>query len=253
MRSTSSLALSAAIFAGGLTAGQVDAAIYSPEDLTEPIGWSVGDLNTTYQEWDGDPAPGTPLPTAGGAPDDGYFANPAPLSSPTISASGGNVFSSSTTGNYYSFSGNYNVAAFVPQAPTVGGSGYGTHVIVQTGSSIGAIGSVLSADIDRGDGGAVQVVQAATQMWFASGLPSFGGPTDAEVLLWEFWLPEFTGDFTVNMVASIHSSFDQLRVDTAVVQSGDDGGSPFAAIPEPSSALLLLSAGGLLLRRRRNA
>ena len=44
---------------------------------------------------------------------------------------------------------------------------------------------------------------------------SFGIVPQQE-MLYEFWLPEYADDFRVEMEVGIHSSFQQLRVDTRI-------------------------------------
>jgi hypothetical protein len=66
-----------------------------------------------------------------------------------------------------------------------------------------------------------------------------------ETYIWEFFLPNYTGDFRVQWDQLAHSSFDQLRVDSMIAESAFE----ITPIPEPATALLLPFAMFAVRRR----
>ena len=80
------------------------------------------------------------------------------------------------------------------------------------------------------------------------------GTVNLQVLLWEFFLPGYTGDFRVQWTEIDDSSLDQLRVDSFIAASALSPTSfVFQSIPEPSGlALALLAVTGFVTKRRRN-
>jgi hypothetical protein len=83
------------------------------------------------------------------------------------------------------------------------------------------------------------------QIWSGLVGSTFGDVT-IETFIWEFYLPGYTGDFRVQWDEIVHSSFDQLRVDSMVTESA----LPITPIPEPASVILLV-LGSLAVSRRR--
>ena len=220
------------------------------EHFEIPQHWSISNALTTYQEWD------VLTMRSGNTPDFGWSSNPAGLSQPTLSTASPAFVSGSA--NFYSFSGNYSIESVIFGHGGAGGggtpAGYGTHVIVQTAASVYSDGgssvfadSVRIVDVSGNaiSGGANIEALRAEELWQGLRMSTMGEVTQQE-LLWEFWLPGFTGDFKILADVSMHSMFMQMRVDTIAAPT---------AVPEPASMGLLLLGGGVLLklRRRRRA
>lgn len=218
--------------------------------FVEPGHWTVGDVNTTYQEWD------TFGSTTDNVPDVGSVANPSITADATVDALPPGFVAGS--GNFYSFSADYS---FTSDIYNHGGSagvgslatGLGTHVIVQTSASLNETLGVLDGTLELVDlaGGALAGGDHASALRhdviFDGMVSGPLGPTTQREEVWEFYLPNYVGDFQVRADLSIHSNFDQVRVDTAIAPSA------FAttAIPEPTSLALLAVTGGLAMVRRR--
>jgi hypothetical protein len=157
-----------------------------------------------------------------------------------------------SSGNFYSFSGNYPVSANIYNH----GAGAGTHVIVQTAATLGGTGqTVLPGTLQIVDLGGSPLTGGANSAAVVNGDEIFNGSVSSSmgevtlaVQIWEFFLPGFAGDFRVQFTEEIHSSFDQLRVDSMISSTA------FAPsfVPEPTSlALAGLCAFGLALSRKR--
>lgn len=243
----------------------------------DPAGWNVGDSGSTYQEWDSLTVPSG----IGNSPDRGYATNPTGLNSPTLSVKSPGFHSGSN--NFYSFSSNYGATADIYNHTTGSyGPEYGTHVILQTGSSQnpdaeGVVAGHMELVAGHGFGNfwdtmklvdlvgnpiaggdnasALQIAEISYQPDVAS---SFGA-VDYQELIYEFWLPGYTGDFRVDWGQIVHGTIDTLRVDSMVAAAAVGGGSPFpltSAVPEPGSAGLLMTGaisavGAVVMRRRR--
>lgn len=248
--------------------------------FNEPTGWSVGDANSTYQEWNAKSA------STGNLADQGYTTNPGSLTDPTHAAKSPGFVTGST--NFYSFTGHYGATADIyNHGGSSGGGGFGssfgTHVIVQIGTSqnpdelswasygdgthdelvtghgVGAFWDTLKL-VDFTDtvivGGANAEALAIGEVSYREGVASTFGPVDYQELFFEFWLPNYTGDFRVDWDQVVHGTIDTLRVDSMIAEELIGGGSPFiAAVPEPGSAALLLlgllSTGGARCISRR--
>lgn len=233
-------------------------------NLVEPAGWSVGDPLSTHQVWDAKAA------NTGNLPDQAYDVAGASLTDPTHSVVAPGFRTG--TSNFYSFSANYGATADIYNHGT-SPSGNGTHVIVQIGSSVNpdqesfpghgtgtlldtvAIVDLSDAEITGGaNGDALQIAEVA----FQSGVSSSFGEVDYQELIFEFWLPGYTGDFRVSWGQMIHATIDTLRVDSIIAAQDIGGGSPFptTTVPEPSSlALLGIAATALAwfgVKRRRS-
>src|SRR5690606_29479514 len=109
----------------------------------------------------------------------------------------------------------------------------------------GSGGSLLrdSLQIVAADGVTVLAtsnLQDVTRTFFQEDFPLFGGTTYEE-LIWEVFLPGYTGDFSVKAEIMIHASLQSLRVDSFV-----------QPVPEPAGATLLVLGGlGLAVVRSR--
>ena len=245
----------------------------------EPAGWPVGVADSTYQQWDSKAA------TTGNLPDRGYQVDPAGLTAPTHDVKPPGFRTGSS--NFYSFSGDYVATADVYNHGGASGSGgygptYGTHVIVQTGSAVNhdpatwasdttelvaghgvgnywesleLVDAVTGASIPSGDNAStLQIAELSYQEEVGT---SFG-PVDYQELIYEFWLPGYTGDFRVDWDQAVHGAIDTLRVDSMIALEAPGGGTPFGLtrVPEPATIGLLSSgllafAGAWVIRRRR--
>ncbi len=239
-----------------------------------PAGWNVGDLNSTYQEWD------AKLTGTGNLPDHGYQTNPAGLTDPTHGVKSPGFRTGSS--NFYSFSGDYGATADIYNH---GGfaSGYGTHVIVQTGSTVNHDSDAWAASaselvsghgmgnyweslvlVDLNDipitGGDNASALQISEISYLQGVTTSMGPVDYQELIYEFWLPGYTGDFRVDWDQVAHGTIDTLRVDSMIAMEAN-GNTPFPLTPVPEPATLGLLVSGLLVvvsgltarRRRRQA
>ena len=214
--------------------------------FVEPGGWDVGDVGSTSQAWD------ALFVTSGNLPDAGYAANPAIATQPTLNASSPAIATGSQ--NFYSFVGNYPVFANIYNHGAGGSDG--THVIVQTAATLGGTGqTVLPGTLEVVDlsgnaltgGGNVDSLVDGVEMFNGIVSSSFGNVSNG-VSIWEFFLPGYTGDFRVKWTEEIHSSFDQLRVDSMIAPAA----FPASFVPEPTSlALFGVCALGLAMKRNR--
>lgn len=228
--------------------------------FVEPAGWSVGDVGSTYQQWD------HKTTGSGNTPDVGLTVDPSGLTTPTHSVKAPGAWTGSD--NFYSFAGDHGATADIYNHGGGSGSGsyaatFGTHVIVQTGSSVNGdtgIGNrtatmqITDLAGDAITGGDNASALRIDQVSFQPGVSTFFGPVDYQEFIYEFYLPGYTGDFRVDWVQSIHSTIDTLRVDSMIVEPTTEGSTPFetTAVPEPAT-LGLVSLGGLVLLRRRRA
>lgn len=185
--------------------------------FAEPNGWSLGDPNSSYQEWD------VLMQGTDNMPDVGSLANPSRSFEPKLSVVAPGFVSSSA--NFYSYSGEYSVDALVTSSLEVR-TGYGTHVIVQTAANI-------NSDIDTSvyidsleivgpagepiTGGGSGERLRAHEIWRGI-VSSFWGQVTQQEVIWEFYLPNYTGDFRVRADVAIHSRFSALRIDTMAAQ-----------------------------------
>ncbi len=213
-----------------------------------PGHWTVGAAGSTHQHWD-------VIGQAVNTPDVAWVASPGLTEAPTLSVvSPGMALGS---GNFYSFSADYGVAATIHNHGGAYGDGatpgWGTHVIVQTVSTLNeGVGvdplSLLLTDL-RGNallgGAAADALQSA--VLFTGIVNTSQGDVEQEERIWEFFLPGYTGDFQVVADVRVHSSFRALQVDTLVSESA----LPITTVPEPAALLMVLAGGGALALRRR--
>jgi hypothetical protein len=216
----------------------------------EPAGWNVGDTGSTNQTWD------ALFVSTGNLPDTGFYnVNPSIATQPTLNVSSPGF----TTGtqNFYSFTGDYPVFANVYNHNTGGSDG--THVIVQTAATLGGLGdSVLPGTLEIVDlsgnslsGGANTAALVNDEEMFNGEVTSSFGTVTLQTKIWEFFLPGYTGDFRVRWTEQIHSSFDQVRIDSMIAPSAF--APSFVAVPEPASlALVGACVLGLALKRSRS-
>ncbi len=220
----------------GLFVGRVWAA--DAQAFLSPFGWSVGDPNSTYQEWDNFSS------RTGNVPDVGKF----PLHfNPLLSAASPAL--KTGTNNLYGFARNWNWWADIPN---YGGSGPGTHVLVQIAASlyndVGVVPGTLAIVQPDGSpipgGGASEWLQNTTLFQGQVYSPATDGWATTRESLWEFYLTGYTGDFRVVGTNAIHSSLLAVRVDSLITEP----------VPEPGTAalggFLLVAIGAVRLVRR---
>jgi hypothetical protein len=256
-------------------------------DFVEPTHWSVGDDKSTYQEWDylgnsgDDPSvargPDATNPRGLSFSGSSYF-NPG---SPTLAAQGP-VFGPATGYSYGMVSSSsHNLYALETGAPGpppanvytgitadvfnygTGDPGEGTHVIVQTGISLNASVGVVPGTlqlVDIGTGMAISGGEASsakiTQTNLYTNLLVEPPGADSQIVdyeeaVYEFFLPNYFGDFQLQFNQEWSTSLDALRIDTLI-------GPSFAetpGVPEPGTGVALLVALGsfCLVRQRRRA
>jgi hypothetical protein len=182
------------------------------------------------------------------------FLNNGGLAAPTVTATG------ISEAIYYFNSG--PVTATIPNFGGPDGSlvSGGTHVIVQVAATIGANtpdftqgmvadysilpGTLHLTDLDGNTlpGGAADDAVYTLLASFEGDFEQIPGyPATGEHHRFEFFLPDYTGDFKVTWMQQNHSVFDALRVDTIIV-------------PEPASTgILAVLASAAILRRRQRA
>ena len=218
------------------------------EYFVEPGSWTVGDAGSTYQAWDDF------FVASGNTPDAGYSTNPAIATQPVVNSTG----LVTGTKNFYHYGMNYAMDADIYNHGTGGTDG--THVIVQTAATTGSGESVVPDSLEIVDlgGSALTGGDNASALvdggLLASGTVGSGmGPTTMQIRIWEFFLPGYTGDFTVQWDERMHSSFDQLRVDSLIAANAQPA-TPFTfqeIVPEPSAVVMaLLGLVGIVCRRR---
>lgn len=195
--------------------------------FVEPESWTVGDLDSTYQEWD------VLLYAQGNIPDVGYITNGPITSDPTLSALPPGFHSGSN--NFYSFAGDYGIECVIYNHGGTSGSGSygpadGTRVLIQTAATMNmdpGAGGPASVFIDTlrivdeegipVSGGSFEDAIRIEELWLGEVPGGHGNPVWQQELLWEFYLPGYTDDFTILADVIVHSSFKQMRVDTLIM------------------------------------
>ncbi len=203
--------------------------------FVDPNSWDIGDPGSTYQEWD------VLVGMMDNKPDLGQVSNPASLPLPSLRVYPPGFVSS--TANFYSFSGNYGVSVDIYNHGGSSGAGapagYGTHVIVQTAATVnrdpndGGPASVLIDSVQITDfndapivgGGSAEALRV-NEIWRGL-VPSSRGNVSQQELIWEFFLPDYTGDFRVRMDNIVHSMFKQIRIDSRLAATA------YAITPAP--------------------
>ena len=194
--------------------------------FSDPMNWSVGDDGSSYHEWDVLNYPFA-YPDVGSNYGDSHLHTSFP----------GFI---SGSDNYYSPIGDYTATAIV-EVPSVAGSS-GTHVIVQTASTLGMEGDgitdiEITAWLGHSSSAIFSPFATSSQTFTVS---SSMGPVVQVESMYSFMLPGVYDHFHMSWTNPQHSSFKALRVDTN-------------AVPEPSTLLLALLGLALLPRRRRRS
>lgn len=196
-----------------------------------PNGWNAGDIYSTYQEWDVfSPSPNPPDETSF------YLSNPSGLVSPSLLPESPGFFSSM---GFYAFSGNYSFYADIYNYGGLSGAGapagYGTHVIIQTlvtlntdgyeggdpNNPVGLFADSLrivdfnDANLPGGSNVEAIRVDRICNLNMASG--GHAWDVYGEELIFEFFLPDYTGDFRIRADVVNHGNTKQMRIDTMLV------------------------------------
>ncbi len=192
-------------------------------NFQEPTDWAVGDPGSTYQNWQASliaPFAGT------NSPANDLNANPTIATPPNMGVQTPGFVPSS--GGYYSYSGDYWISANIYNhggANPLYTSGYSTRVIVQTSATTNPevdisvftdMIELVKLDGTSLTGGTNAELVGVTQLFLQEAETPFG-LANLEELRFEFLLPAYSSDFRVRLQASIHSSFQELRVDTLLV------------------------------------
>lgn len=195
--------------------------------FSDPMNWSVGDDGSSYHEWD------VLTAKSGNAPDVGFNYGESLLSAQMFGFLSG-------SNNFYSSIYHFDAEAIV-EVPSVAGSS-GTHVIVQTASTLGMGGAGIT-DMEVLAANPLGSPLFISYSPFAISSQTFTvsssmGPVEQVESMYSFMLPGVHDHFHISWTNPVHSSFKALRVDTN-------------AVPEPSTLLLALFGLALVPRRRR--
>jgi hypothetical protein len=195
-------------------------------NFQEPTAWTVGDPGSTMQNWEASEAVPflnvNTLPTISSV-------NPAVTTQAKMSVQSPGIVASS--GGYYSQNNSYRVFANIyNHAGSFGAggqyaTGYGTKVRVQTAGTTNPDSDasvfqnsieLLKLDNSALPGGANANLLTVTELYRQQVETPFGLAHQQE-LLFEFYLPAYSGDFRVRFTNALHSSFQELRVDTMLI------------------------------------
>lgn len=200
-------------------------ALAAATSFVEPTGWSVGDPHSSHQQWIADWQ--DPFENSGTLPNISS-AQPS-ISSPSTMGVVSPGYPASS-GGYYSLTGNYAIYANLVNHGGESGTGgpyppaSGTRVFIQTAATLnpdvnlGVLIDSLQVTAPNGAalaGGDNASKLQATELFVGDVETSFGIVPQQE-LLFEFWLPGYTGDFKLDANVNVHSSFQHLRVDFRV-------------------------------------
>ena len=205
-------------------------AVAAAINFQDPVGWSVGDADSTFQEWD----TAVSAYSLSATPPSSSNVNPAISSPPALGATPPAFVAGS--GGYYSFE-DYQVSADVFNHGGSAGIGgpysgnHGTRIYVQTSATM---------NVDVNDGGPASVFPDRLEIVMHDGSPLTGGDNGSALqvtqlflgevitsfglvplqeLLFEFWLPGYTDDFRVQFESISHTSLLHLRVDSSIVEA----------------------------------
>ncbi|MBI1368062.1 MAG: hypothetical protein GC162_05350 [Planctomycetes bacterium] len=203
-------------------------------------GWSRGDADTLYAEWDAFQS------LTGNAPDVGVFHPPA--GNPTLSATNAVtafVTGGGSGGNIYSFFDDaLNIEALVPNDASAGKL---TTVVVQ----IATLGTPFLLDSLRVNGEAPVFYGELSKVF--GNIPGFGDTTDIEA--WALFHIDGTPDLTLSLTAGgQHMSLDRVAIDAIVTDASAGFFSVVpqgTSVPEPTSAMVMGAMTLLTLRRPR--
>ncbi|MCG8508393.1 MAG: dockerin type I repeat-containing protein [Rhodospirillales bacterium] len=153
----------------------------------------------------------------GNTPDVGYVVNPTLSGGATLDGVPPAIVSG--VANFYAFSGDHGFVADVSNHESTV-QGMGTHVIVQATATLNESTGVFPETVtitdldDNPIGGGGSPVRH--DVLFEGVVESSIGDVLLREEIWEFYLPEHTGDFRVSGDVIVHSSFDRLRIDSAL-------------------------------------
>lgn len=200
-------------------------------NFESPTLWAVGDAGSTFQEWDASEAS---YSSSGATVPNAISMNPSIALTAEMNVIAPGIASSS--GGYYSFNGNYSISANVFNHGGIAGSGglyadhFGTHVIVQTAATVndepemGDPASIFTDSLQIVTHDSAPLIGGANNERLglrdaSSDVQVIGpfGPGDQQELIYEFWLPGYTGDFRVEFDLIVHSSFQHLRIDSMIM------------------------------------
>ncbi len=228
--------------------GAAQAAYVSPAfSLVSPSAWSVGSSGSTSQDWGANT-----LDAISGVPNVSYNDAGAGLTLPTLAASGAFLAGS---GGYYGLAP-YSAYTTISNNSAGAPVNAGTHVIVQGFSTLNEASGITGVTLTDSLGASISgaVLLGSSIYGYTDSYAASYGTVSAQAVIYEFWLPDYTGDIKVTLSAKEHVSLLEVRVDTKIASADVGGGSPFAltAVPEPASLSIAgLAAVGLLMRRRK--
>jgi hypothetical protein len=209
-------------------------------NFQEPTDWTVGAPGSTFNNWEAAPDSTNYLPAKKFS-----VSNTTPSLSTVSPAITGvsnlNVLPYGLvggSGGYYAFNElvegeGYGIFANIYNhggstgVGTPYSSGYGTRVIFQTAATTNTSlnfsifqDSVEFLNLDNSPFPVTRSPQliGVTEIFRQGGVETPFGLAEQQELLFEYYLPEYSGDFRVRFRAAMHSSFQEFRVDTLLVE-----------------------------------